>query len=227
MVKAVTYLRVSGAGQVDGDGFPRQREACSTYAARHGIEIVGEYRDEACSGCTDAMSRDAFCEMVERIAGNGVRLVLVEHASRVARDIVVQESFLTVLRRLGVTVVEACSGLDLTDNDDPSKILIREMLGVISGYDRRITVAKLKAARKRIRASGRRCEGRKPYGYADGESAGLTRLLDLIYGQKLSFRKAAATLTAEGIPSRCGRPWTAYAVAKIAARSASPITTAA
>ena len=227
MIKAVTYLRVSGAGQVDGDGFPRQREACSTYAARHGIEIVGEYRDEACSGCTDAMSRDAFCEMVERIAGNGVRLVLVEHASRVARDIVVQESFLAVLRRLGVTVIEACSGLDLTDDDDPSKVVIRQLFGVISGYDRRITVAKLKAARKRIRASGRRCEGRKPYGGTEAESAGLNRLLQLVHGERVSLRKAAETLTAEGVPTRGGKPWTPYAVAKIAKRSASPIPQAA
>ncbi len=32
--KAVSYLRVSGKGQVDGDGFPRQRETIARYAER-------------------------------------------------------------------------------------------------------------------------------------------------------------------------------------------------
>lgn len=222
--KAVTYLRVSGAGQVEGDGFPRQREVCANYAAGNSIEVVGEYRDEACSGCTDADARDGFGSMVERIAGNGVRLVLVERADRLARDLIVSETLLATLRKLGVRVVEACSGIELTDASDPSRILVRQVLGAVSEFNKRELVGKLAKARKRIRDRGGRCEGRKPYGFLPGESAGLTRLLELVHeGERVSLRKAAETLTAEGVPTRSGRPWTPFAVAKIARRAASPV----
>lgn len=226
-IKAVAYLRVSGFGQVDGDGFPRQREACDHYAARNGIAIVGEYRDEACSGCTDADAREAFGQMVERIAGNGVRVVLVERADRLARDLIVGETLIATLRKLGVKVIEACSGLDLTDTTDPSRILIRQVLGAVAEFNRREIVGKLAKARRRIRDARGRCEGRKPYGSNEAESAGLTRLLQLVHGDRLSLRKAAEILTAEGVPTRGGKPWTPYAVAKIAKRSASPIPQAA
>lgn len=220
-VKAVTYLRVSGAAQIDGDGFPRQREACATYARLHAIEIVGEYRDEACSGCTDADAREAFGQMIERIAGNGVRLVLVERADRLARDLIVSETLLSTLRKLGVRVIEACSGIELTDASDPSRILVRQVLGAVAEFNRRELVGKLAKARKRIREAGLRCEGVRLYGSRPGESAGLDRILDLVHGERLSFRKAAATLNAEGIPSRSGKPWTAGTVQSVVVRAAS------
>jgi DNA invertase Pin-like site-specific DNA recombinase len=37
MKKAFAYLRVSGKGQVDGDGFTRQIEAIKRYASQHEI----------------------------------------------------------------------------------------------------------------------------------------------------------------------------------------------
>ena len=94
MTKAVTYLRVSGASQIDGDGFPRQRDVCNAYAKANGVNIVDEFRDEAVSGTTDADAREGFAAMVERIAGNGVRVVLVERADRLARDLIVSETLL-------------------------------------------------------------------------------------------------------------------------------------
>ena len=43
---AVSYLRVSGKGQIEGDGFPRQRAAIEAYAKANNIDIVAECRDE-------------------------------------------------------------------------------------------------------------------------------------------------------------------------------------
>ena len=39
-MKAHAYLRVSGKGQVEGDGFTRQLKAIKEYAAGHDIKIV-------------------------------------------------------------------------------------------------------------------------------------------------------------------------------------------
>ena len=44
--KAFAYLRVSGKGQVDGDGFPRQLAAVKAYAAAHGVRIVKVFEEK-------------------------------------------------------------------------------------------------------------------------------------------------------------------------------------
>ena len=72
------YLRVSGNGQVDGDGFPRQRETIARYTKAAGFELVGEYRDEGVSGTKDLDDREGLSDLLARIRSNGVRVVLVE-----------------------------------------------------------------------------------------------------------------------------------------------------
>ena len=56
--KAFAYLRVSGKGQVRGDGFTRQLQAIRAYAKQQGIRITQVFREEGVSGTTDlAMTR--------------------------------------------------------------------------------------------------------------------------------------------------------------------------
>jgi DNA invertase Pin-like site-specific DNA recombinase len=212
-IQAVSYLRVSSVGQVSGDGFPRQREAIETYAERNGIQLVGEFRDEGVSGTVDHGEREGFKALLERIAGNCVRLVLIERPDRLARDLLVQETLLASLIRLGVRVVDA-SGTDLTDQSDPSRVLIRQVLGAVAQHDRACLVAKLRAARQRKRVTAGRCEGRKPYGTRVGEDRGMERIRQL-KEQGCSLRLIAATLNAEGIPSRGGKVWSFGTVARL------------
>jgi hypothetical protein len=56
---AVSYLRVSGLGQVHGDGFARQREAVQERARDLGLEIGQEFRDEGVSGTAPLQDRPA------------------------------------------------------------------------------------------------------------------------------------------------------------------------
>jgi DNA invertase Pin-like site-specific DNA recombinase len=217
-IQAVSYLRVSSVGQVAGDGFPRQREAIQTYAERNGIEVVGEFRDEGVSGTVDHGEREGFKALLERIAGNCVRLVLIERPDRLARDLLVQETLLASLIRLGVRVVDA-SGTDLTDQSDPSRVLIRQVLGAVAQHDRACLVAKLRAARQRKRSATGRCEGRKPFGSRVGEDRGVQRIRQL-RSEGLSVRAVAERLNAEGIPSRGGKSWSFGSVGRIALRIA-------
>ena len=55
--KALSYLRVSGKSQVDGDGFPRQRKAVADYAKLNGFELAEEFRDEGVSGTKELADR--------------------------------------------------------------------------------------------------------------------------------------------------------------------------
>lgn len=224
-VKAVSYLRVSGKGQVDGDGFPRQRDVIARYARSAGLELVGEYRDEGVSGTRDLDAREGLSDLLARIRSNGVRVVLVERADRLARDLIVGELLLNQFRDLGVRVIAADSGTELTaGDDDPTRTLIRQVLGAVAQFEKSVLVSKLRAARMRKRKAEGRCEGRKPYGAREGEAS----VLVLIQrwrrkprgGDRASFAAIARRLNEEGRPTRTGRPWSAGTVRQISLRRA-------
>ena len=60
MTRAYGYLRVSGLGQVQGDGFERQGVAIKRYAAGNDIRIVKWFREEGVCGATDLENRPAL-----------------------------------------------------------------------------------------------------------------------------------------------------------------------
>jgi DNA invertase Pin-like site-specific DNA recombinase len=76
--KALAYRRTSSAQNVGGDSDQRQREAITRFAQAHGFELVGEFYDAAVSGADPIETRPGFAAMLERIEGNGVRVVLAE-----------------------------------------------------------------------------------------------------------------------------------------------------
>src|SRR5262249_8496987 len=92
-VEAVAYLRTSSAANVaaDKDSDKRQRAAIDAFARRAGFTLVDEFTDAAVSGADPIESRPGFAALLDRIEGNGVRTVIVEDASRFARDLVTQE----------------------------------------------------------------------------------------------------------------------------------------
>ena len=66
MTKAFAYLRVSGKGQVNGDGFPRQLKAIREYAKAHDIRIAKIYREEGVSGTKDMENRPCASPKLRR-----------------------------------------------------------------------------------------------------------------------------------------------------------------
>src|SRR4029453_6945069 len=74
---AIAYLRTSSAANVgtDKDSDKRQRQAIEAFARQGGYEIVGEFYDAAVSGADAIETRPGFAAMLERIEGNGVRVV--------------------------------------------------------------------------------------------------------------------------------------------------------
>jgi DNA invertase Pin-like site-specific DNA recombinase len=225
MTKALAYLRVSGKAQIEGDGFPRQRETIARYAKAHAIDIADECRDEGVSGTKDLEHRDGLGELMTRLRANGIRLVLVERADRLARDLMVSEVILNQFRELGVTVLAADSGTDLTaGDDDPTRVLIRQVLGAVAQFEKSVIVAKLRAARVRKRRATGRCEGRKPFGAKPGEVETLALIRRLRRkprgGARLSYDAIAARLNAGGVPTRTGKAWMGATVYGIVRRGA-------
>src|SRR5215469_5471782 len=204
MVKSFAYLRVSGKGQIEGDGFTRQLEAIRRYAAAHDIKIARVFRDEGVSGTKDLENRPAFVEMMTALHSNGTKLVLVEKLDRLARDLMIQETIIGDLRRNGFELVSVMEP-DLLQ-DDPSRKLMRQIFGAIAEYEKTMIVLKLRGARARTKKKQGRCEGRKPFGYYEGEAEALERIRTL-RAEGLGFDRIAARLNEEGVPTRTGKLW--------------------
>lgn len=219
-------MRVSGKSQIEGDGFDRQREAIAKRCKQAGIEIVREFVESGISGASDLAGRPALTALFSALAENGVRTVVVERSDRLSRDLMVGEVLLAKFRDMdsgAVTVIEAEDGRDITANDpdNATATLIRHVLAAVAQFDKAGIVSKLRKARARIRAETGRCEGVKPFGTLAGECAAIDRMRALRRkreGKRMSFAKIAASLDAEGISSRAGRPWAASTVRDILAQ---------
>lgn len=212
MKSAFGYLRVSGRGQVEGDGFTRQLTAIRQYAAANGYRLTKIFREEGVSGGTDWESRPAFSEMMAALLSNGTRTVLVERLDRVARDLLVQESVIGDFQRKGLTLISV-SEPDLL-SDDPSRVLMRQMLGAFFQYEKTLLVAKLRGARQRIRAREGHCEGRKRYGTKLGETEVIERIIAL-RRTGLALDRVADTLNRENIKPRAGLKWYPTTISRI------------
>jgi len=121
--------------------------------------VVDEFYDAAVSGADPVTDRPGFRAMLNRIAGNGVRVVLVESPDRFARDLAVQLTGHDYLRSLGVELVPT-SAPDFFTTDTPTAVLVRQVLGAVSQFEKASMVAKLRAARERKIAAGGRGSGR-------------------------------------------------------------------
>jgi DNA invertase Pin-like site-specific DNA recombinase len=212
MVKAFAYLRVSGKAQIEGDGFTRQLEAIRRYAAEHEIKIVRVYREEGVSGTKDLENRPAFVELMTALHSNGTKLVLVEKLDRLARDLMVQETIIGDLRKNGFELISVMEP-DLLQ-DDPSRKLMRQVFGAIAEYEKTMIVLKLRGARARARSKNGRCEGRKPFGYFEGEADAVARMRAL-RAEGLGFDRIATRLNADRIPTRTGKLWHGLVVNRI------------
>lgn len=218
-----SYLRVSGASQVgkeglEKDGDKRQREAIDKFCTAHSLHVSAEFF-EAVSGTVEAMDRPKFSEMVEKIvlfkSDPEVNLIfnidaiVVENMTRLARDLMISEYLLKECRENGIKVFCADQG-DLTDvasaDIDPTRKMMRQIIGAVSEWEKSTLVKKLAAARKRIRLSGKRCDGKKPFGSRVGEQVILARIFEL---RKFDYSsdEIAVELNAEGHRTRHGKQW--------------------
>jgi DNA invertase Pin-like site-specific DNA recombinase len=213
--KAVAYMRTSSATNTgaDKDSEKRQRVAIEAFAKRIGAEIVAWFYDPAVSGADPIEARPGFSALLDRLESNGVRTVIVEDASRFARDLVAQELGLLLLIKRGVRVVTA-SGDDLTDTSDPSRVMMRQIAGSFAQYEKTRLVAKLRGARERIREANGKCEGRKSYAERAPELVMAAKRLHRRSpkGHRRSLREIASELATMGYTNKSGAPHSASCI---------------
>lgn len=174
-MKVIGYLRVSTERQAEeGLGLGVQCDAVRRWANDHGHRVVGWYSDEGTSGSNGLETREALPEALSALQDGEASGLVVYRLDRLARDLVLQEQLLAELWRAGVDVFStspAETGYLEDDPEDPSRRLIRQVLGAVAEYERAMIALRLRAGRRRKAEQGGYAYGAPPFGYRaeDGE----------------------------------------------------------
>lgn len=212
-MKIFGYVRVSGRGQVTGDGPERQREAIEKFCALLFPQKI-IFVQEQITGTSEAMDRPAFSAMMDA----GPEVIIVERMDRLARDLMVSEVLLKECRERGIKVYSTDQGalIDMaSDGGDPTRVLIRQFVAALAQWEKSNLVKKLRGARERKFAAGNiRALGAVPYGLQDASEAAnlnyIVQLWDAFKYKPSAYAKhkaIAATLNDCGIKTRGGHAW--------------------
>src|SRR4051794_34573995 len=157
---AVAYFRTSSAANVghDRDSEHRQRDAVTAYAKAKHMTVAAEFYDAAVSGADPVDERDGFKALLTHCEKHDISIVLVENASRFARDLTVQLTGHALLQGKGIELIPVDAPTHFTD-PTPTAEMVRQILGAVSQFEKASLVGKLRVARERKKAETGRCEG--------------------------------------------------------------------
>src|SRR5216684_107322 len=100
-MKVFSYTRVSGRGQVEGDGQVRQLAASKHFCKIHNLDWRGDFFEAGVSGTVEGLDRPEFVAMLDYIAARKlppnpeiIEAIVVERMDRLARDLMVSEMLL-------------------------------------------------------------------------------------------------------------------------------------
>jgi len=217
--KAYAYLRVSGKGQIAGNGFDRQLKEIKRYCKGSGYKLVKVYKEQI-SGTISEKKRPEMAMMVAEILSDGCNTIIVEDLTRLAREYRVQENILIYLASKKINLISANTGENITEAiaSDPMRKALVQVQGIFGELDKSMLVKKLRKAREKIRQEEGKCEGAKPYGSLKGEAEILKYIKRLRRKPRNSCRKRttyqsiADKLNIKGIKPRRGEKWTASLV---------------
>jgi DNA invertase Pin-like site-specific DNA recombinase len=213
---ALAYLRTSSASNTgpNKDSDKRQRAAIAAFAKANGYEVVAEYYDPGVSGADPVTERKGFMVMLEHIASNGIRTIIVESPDRFARDLTVQLAGHDMLKGQGIALIPA-SAPDFFLEETPTAVMVRQILGAVAQFEKASLVAKLRGARERKRLRTGKCEGRRSHAENTPELVAAVRKLHRTNpksGKRMSLRSIAIALTLLGFVNRSGKPFAAQSI---------------
>ena len=230
VVKLAGYLRVSTNGQAeDGLGLDIQAESIRSWAKSEGHRLVASYDDAGVSGAKELDDRPGLAEALGAIKSGTAKGIVVYRLDRLARDLVLQEQLLAEVRRLGGQVFTTSAGeagyLD-DDPTDPSRKLIRQILGAVAEYERSLIALRLQTGRRHKASRGGYAYGAPGYGQraVDGElvvdkdEQKVVTEMRKLRRKGLSYRQIAAQLDAAGWKPKRGESWHPHTVNRILQR---------
>lgn len=223
-MRLIAYVRVSGAGQLDGYGPDVQLVDIQRYAERAGVEI-SHTLVESYTGTAE--ERPEFATALGLVEAGEADGILVARFDRLARKLTVQEALLALVWKAGGVVHAADTGEILHDDpDDPMRTAMRQMAGVFAELDRSMIVARLRKGREAKRKNGGYAGGSVPFGHKvqdgqlvlDEEEMFIVRYILEDYVRTQNFTHTAFNATGLGFRTKNGGRWSARQVQRIIER---------
>lgn len=201
----VAYYRTSSQSNVgtDKDSLKRQKHSVENYTKSNGMVIIKDFYDKGVSGSTDVFTRGSFLEMMNYCKENSIDTIVVEGADRIARDLLVMETaFMYLTSKLGYNLISVANPETFVD-DTPTATLIRQILGVISQFEKSQIVEKLNGARKRKKAlnKNRGITSRNGNGKVEGRKF-MTEKHPELFELVVSYRKQTDRKTRQPLSHR-------------------------
>ncbi len=226
----VAYLRVSTERQADeGLGLEVQEWAIRKWAQESGHRIAGVFADEGVSGAKDLEDRPGLIDALAALREGPAGGLVVYRLDRLARDLIVQEQLLAEVGRLGARVHSTSAGEAgylADDPDDPSRRMIRQVLGAVAEYERSMIVLRLRSGRRRKADHGGYAFGAPPFGQraeakalvADGEEAAAVDRMVELRAAGVGLREISRRLLMEGHKPRRADVWHPTVISRILER---------
>lgn len=164
--RAAIYCRISADKTGAGLGVERQEQDCRELADRLGwtIEVVRTDNDISAFG---GKKRPGYLALLEDIKAGRIDGVLVWHTDRLHRSPVELEAYIRACEpghgRPAVETQTVKAGL--LDLATPTGRMVARTLGNIAHFEVEHMIERMKAAKKQMRADGRKQGGPRPYGY--------------------------------------------------------------
>jgi DNA invertase Pin-like site-specific DNA recombinase len=229
-MKVIGYARVSTDKQAEqGLGLEVQEDAVRAWAKANKHKLLAIYRDEGVSGANGLDQRVQLASALEVLGEGKAAGLVVYRLDRLARDLVLQEQLLAEIRRLGAEPFSTDGGEQgylKDDPDEPSRKLIRQILGAVAEYERAMITLRLRVGRRRKAERGGFAYGGPPYGWrASGgelvadrmEQDGLA-LVRRLRRDGLSLARIAGALEEAGFRPRRGARWYPTTVKRVLER---------
>jgi len=223
-MKALGYTRVSTEEQVQGNGLAVQREAIKNFCKAENTKLIDVLTDEGISGSNGLEHRLGLATALVRLEAGDANCLVVYRLDRLARNYVLQELLVARLRE-GGTPVRSVTEPDIdTDTDDPTKILLRQILGSIGQYERALIRGRMLAGKMVKAAKGGYVGGQPRYGrlaenrelVTAPEEAEIVRLVHRLRSEGRSYRAICKALEEAGIKPRRAEHWQPGVVRSIA-----------
>ena len=221
------YLRVSTDRQAeDGLGLATQERSIRALLRKTGARSPRFFEDRGVSGAVE--DRPVLSELLATLRMGDV--VIVARLDRLARDLLTQEFLLRDIRERGADLI-SCSAAEADylqdDPHDPTRKLIRQVLGAVSEFERALIRLRLQRGRALKAERGGYAFGSPPFGYrAEGgelvsvpEEQAAIQLATKLRGSGASLREIGKALAESGHTSKRGGPWHPATVARILERS--------
>lgn len=223
-------IRVSTLRQADKYGPDAQRADIKGFARETGNRVKFWYSDTAGSDIDDLEFRDGLRQALLDVKEGRVKGIVFGRLDRLSRDMVLQETVLRDVRSWGGMIFSTSHAENemLTDDDtDPSREMIRVILGAVNRYEKRMIRLRMRNGRNQKREQGGYAgDGSPHFGYRaegkelvpdDAEQAALARMRDM-RDAGLSYPQIAEALNLEGVPSKRGGRWHPMTVSRVLAR---------